>query len=61
MPVPAGAHGQVRLRDAQGRTLRHAPATSARVVLDVRALPNGFYYLEVPTPAGAPSRQQVQH
>lgn len=60
VPVPTGAHGQVRLRDAQGRVLRHSPATSARVVLDVRALPNGLYYLEVPTAAGAASRQQVQ-
>ena len=62
VPLPAGTRGQVRLRNAQGQVVRHAPATGSRVVFDVRALPNGLYYLEVPA-ANAPSRQsiQVQH
>ena len=60
VPLPAGASGQVRLRNAQGITLRHAPATGSRVVFDVRTLPSGLYYLEVPAARGAATRQQVQ-
>ncbi|UOQ98152.1 T9SS type A sorting domain-containing protein [Hymenobacter sp. 5317J-9] len=60
VPVPAGAYGAVRLLNAQGRPVRQAPAHGSRVVFDVRALPNGLYYLEVPSAGAAPSRQQVQ-
>ncbi|MFD2719468.1 T9SS type A sorting domain-containing protein [Hymenobacter monticola] len=60
VPVPAGAHGAVRLLNAQGRPVRQAPVRGSRVVLDVRALPNGLYYLEVPSAGGAPRRQQMQ-
>ena len=44
VPVPAGAHGAVRLLNAQGRPVRQEPARGSSVVLDVRALPNGLYY-----------------
>lgn len=59
VPLPAGARGQVRLFNGQGRAVRQAPAKGSQVVLDVRTLPNGLYYLEVPA-VGASTRQQIQ-
>lgn len=60
VPLPAGAHGEVLLRNSQGRVLRRVPARGSQAVrLDVGALPEGLYLLEVPGPKG-PTRQQVR-
>lgn len=43
----AGSAGRLRLLDLQGREVLHAPWNGDRAVLDIEALPQGLYVLQV--------------
>ena len=45
--IQDGQQGEVLVRALDGSVLRQLPTASTTLVLDVRALPTGSYFLEV--------------